>query len=997
MTATESWPTAAFTTEGHTPVLIEDWLPIRELGIESAQRESNPRPPLNGLHVWWARAPLAAANGVQLAALLPVWEEGLIQRIEGLASALQHVRDARQDLVRRRPPLTEADWYRAWVLWLCGVRGDTVRVAAEILAAKATGVSLGSNPYGYRPAFNNKPSVDDLNVLHRLLVDRWGRVPAVIDPTAGGGAIPYSAMRYGLPTYANDLNPVAISILDATLVGAARFGRDIVGDVEKWGGELVRRCRERLSPFFELSDPDERITAYLFANTVVCPRTGGPVPLAPNWWLDKAAGGTAVLLRPVRDADGSPSHVEFDIVKQPRKQGLNPDDGTVSGGDGISSWDGLVIDGEHIKAEAQAGRMWPTLYAVAARKPKGKRGWNRYFRAPDAIDLSALSAAEDELGRHSAAWKSENVLPDEDLPAGSKTSEPLRYGMSRWADMFSPRQLLVHGVFVEEWRRLCPEVRESLGEHGDGVMAVLGLMQGKAANWNSRLASWNVGAQGLRSTFDRHDFAFKWSFAEFEGASSLWEWTLSSLVDKYQGVVGLLEPAEGGRFESPLEHRVPSDITLSSGSASVLTHLGDESIECVNIDPPYYDNVQYAELADFFYVWMKRTLGLLRPERFTDDLTNKEDEAVANTARFADAGRRKKELATFDYQQKMQAIFAECHRVLKPDGVMTVWFTHKRAEAWDTLGTAMMDAGFTVEASWPIATQPQTSLHHAAKNSAKSTVILVCRKRRFDDGDGVFFEDIEADVRQAARRAVAKFEADVGVGGVDLLLATYGPTLSVISRRWPVLSSEASADGRARRLKPEEALAVARQEVARLRMKRLVGREAQFDHATDFWLIAWETFRAREFPYDEARKLALGVGYDVEAAFTKDLLTKKSENVTLSTPSRRGRRLRREAGDDGRLDTLVDAVHHMLNIYETDGLSAARTWLSDSGYEGERSFVDAVQAAVRAIPRIRDKSGFTLDEARLLDEAVLALFGDEVELPKAEEEARLVEQTTLDV
>lgn len=997
MTATESRPAAAFTTEGHTPVLIEDWLPIRELGIESAQRESNPRPPLNGLHVWWARAPLAAANGVQLAALLPVWEEGLVQRIEGLASALQQVRDARQDLARMKPPLTDADWYRAWVLWLCGIRGDTVRVAAEILAAKATGERLGANPYGYRPAFNNKPSVDDLNVLHRLLVDRWGRIPAVLDPTAGGGAIPYSAMRYGLPTYANDLNPVAISILDATLVGAARFGRDIVSDVEKWGGELVRRCRDRLSPFFELDDPDERITAYLFANTVACPRTGGPVPLAPNWWLDKAARGTAVLLRAVRQADGTPSHVDFEIVKQPKTQGIDPDNGTVAGGDAISPWDGLVIDGEHIKAEAQVGRMWPTLYAVSARKPKGKRGWHRYFRAPNTTDLEALRAAETELERVTARWQMDDVLPHEDVPVGND-ERPHHYGMSRWVDMFAPRQLLVQGTFVEEWRRLLPEVQESLGPRGNDVMAVLALMQGKAANWNSRLASWNVGAQGLRSTFDRHDFAFKWSFAEFEGAHSLWDWARSSLVDKYDGVVDLLQPSDDLRLScSSLEHAVPGEITLSSGSASSLTHLGDESIECVNIDPPYYDNVQYAELADFFYVWMKRTIGLMTPEQFADELTNKEDEAIANPARFADAGRRKKELATFDYQQKMQAIFAECHRVLKADGVMTVWFTHKKAEAWDTLGTAMMDAGFTVEASWPIATQPQTSLHHAAKNSAKSTVILVCRKRRSDDADGVFFEDIEAEVRKAARQAVEKFEADVGVGGVDLLLATYGPTLSVISGRWPVLSSEASTDGRARRLKPEEALAVARQEVARLRMKRLVGREAQFDHATDFWLIAWETFRAREFPYDEARKLALGVGYDVEAAFSKDLLTKKSENVALSTPNRRGRRLRREAGDDGRLDTLVDAVHHMLNIYETDGLSAARTWLSDSGYDGERSFVDAVQAAVRAIPRIQDKSGFTLDEARVLDEAVLALFGDEVELPQAEEEARLVEQTTLDV
>jgi putative DNA methylase len=984
-----------FTTEGHTPVLIEDWLPIRELGIESVRERqaASALPPLSFLHVWWARAPLAAANGVTLTSLLPVWDDALPQRIDGLADALDRVRSNRPDLRDRAVDMTPADWYRVWVLWLSGVWGDPVR---EMARAAAT---LGKPRFTWKQAYKNKPAVADLNVLHRLLIDRWGRLPRIADPTAGGGSIPYTSLRYGLPTWANDLNPVAVGVLDATLRASSVYGKDLIADIEKWGTVLVDRLRHRLEHLFELVDPGERVTAYIFANTVACPRTGGPVPLAPNWWLDKKDGGTAVRLEAITRPDGTPDRLAFHIDHGPVFT-LDPDEGTVARGDAVSPWDGLVVDGEHIKAEAQAGRMWPTLYAVAVRKPKAKgRGQVRWFRPPTQTDLDALDAAAADLVRLEESWAADDVLPTEHFPPPIPKHDIRPYGFLTWRDFFTPRQQLVHGCFIEEWRRLKGEVADALGEdRGGEVMTLLAMLQGKATNYNSRLGSWHVSKGVMRSVFERHDFAFKWTFAEFEGARELWPWCLSQLVDAYTGVAALLAPdVETGMYATEdLSHPVPGQVTLSAESAGSMPHIADETIELVNIDPPYYDNVQYAELADFFYVWEKRTLGLLHPERFADELTNKEDEAVANVARFADAGRRKTELATFDYQQKMQAIFAECQRILVDDGVMVVWFTHKRAEAWDTLASAMMEAGFTIEASWPVATQSETSLHHAKKNSAKSTIMLVCRKRAGSDAGEVFFDDIEAELRQAARDAVAKFEAEVGAGGVDLQLATYGPTLSVISRHWPVLSSETDeVTGRSRVLRPEEALDVARQETNRLLKVRLIGKHARFDAPTDFWLLCWSLFKAREFPYDEARKLAFSLGYDVDQAVADGLVDRKSGNVTLVEPSKRGRSLRRKVDDTGRFDRLVDALAYLLATYRDDGMAAARTWLSDSGYGSEQTFTDVVQAAVNALPRVQTKKGLALEEAQLLEDAVVALFGDEITLPAGTVEAPASEQLTL--
>jgi putative DNA methylase len=998
-----------FTTEGHTPVLIEDWLPIRELSIESVRERqaASALPPLSFLHVWWARAPLAAANGVTLASLLPMWDNALLGHVDGLPEALERLRFNRQDLASKADEMSPTKWYRTWVLWMCGVWGDAIAANRRIEAATARGERLGSSAYGWKQAYKNKPSTADLNVLHRLLIHRWGHLPRVGDPTAGGGSIPYTSLRYGLPTWANDLNPVAVGVLDATLRASSVYGEDLVPDIKKWGGMLVDRLRERLAPFFIIPD-DATNNSYVYANTVACPRTGGPVPLSPNWWLSKANGGIAVRMEAVSKPDGSPDRLEFHIEAGPDFS-FDPDDGTVARGDATSPWDGLVIEGDYLKAEAQAGRMWATLYAVACGKPRAKgRGLVRYFRSPASEDLDGLRAAAQELAGLESRWAAEDILPTEEFPPPIPKHDIRPYGFLRWRDFFTDRQLLVHGVFIEEWRRLKDEVVGVLGEdRGGEVMTLLAMMQGKATNWNSRLSSWDTSRQKMRSVFERHDFAFKWTFAEFEGAREMWPFCLSQLLYAYEGKVSfegvarLIQPVtDDGLYATELlEHAVPGEITLSAGSAASMPDIQDGAIELVNIDPPYYDNVQYAELADFFYVWEKRTLGLLHPERFADELTNKDDEAVANVARFADAGRRKSELATFDYQQKMQAIFAECHRVLVDDGVMVVWFTHKKAEAWDTLATAMMEAGFTIEASWPVATQPVVASNHAKKNSAKSTIMLVCRKRASSNNGDVFFDDIETDLRQAARDAVEKFEAEVGIGGVDLQLATYGPTLSVISRNWPVLSSETDeVTGRSRVLRPEEALNVARQEVGRLRMARLLGgRQVRFDAATDFWLLCWDTFQAREFPYDEARKLAFGIGYDVDQAVTDGLLTKKSGNVTMVEPTKRARALRRKMDDTGRFERLADALAHLLAAYDTDGLAAARTWLGDSGYGSEQAFTDVVQGAVNAVPRVRTKMGLSLEEARLLEDAVVALFGDEIGLPTDRDvvEADTYEQPSL--
>lgn len=973
---------------GRPRVLIEEWLPIKELGIESV-RESAPIPgqfpKIKTLHVWWARRPLAASAGTVLCSVLPIWSKEMAEVFDD-------------------PRLGDEQVYRQWVLWLCGVWGDPVAAKAKLLHANANGIKLKDNGYGYRQAFKNTASPADLTLLHRVLVWTWGEMPVLIDPTAGGGSIPYSSARFGLPSTANDLNAVAAATLRAGVYATALHGRSLTPDLEKWGQVLVERCQERLTPFFEVENPAEEIVAYIHARTVACPRTGKQTPLSPNWWLHKnkdLAKARWTAVRPITERNNTTlNQVEFEILVGQPAIDSSPDAGTQAGGAGISLWDGLPIDKDYIKAEAQAGRMGTMLYAVANRVPiPGATRKQRGFRTRTDVDQNAIAAATTELAERLPGWLAGSVIPDEEVPDGND-NRPKNYGMAHWRDLFSSRQLLVHGTFVEEWQRLRPEIEAALGdERGRMVNALLGLMQGKALNYNALMASWHANRSTMRSVFERHDLAFKWTYAEFEAAKQLFPWCLSQLLDAIDGIAELYEPGHkqtalpGGIYVPPGSARdlvvpVPGPVTVTRGTAASLpVESGSQTLCCV--DPPYYDNVMYAELSDFFGVWEQHTIGQVWPDLMPGGLADTASEAVANVARFAHTGKRKKELATLDYEAKMQAIFAEAHRVLADEGVLTVMFTHKKAEAWDTLGMALMEAGFQIETSWPVNTESEQSLHIAKKNAAASTIMLVCRKRPASSTGGVFFDDLVPDIRQAARTAVNEFAA-AGIDGVDLLLSSYGPVLSVISEHWPVLSSEADESGNARRLRPEEALDIAREELLAAERRALVGKDIQFDPPTDFVLFAWNTFKAAEFPYDDARKLAVAcAGSDIDDLVKGGVASKKTGTVTLRSPMERMKQTVEAKTLDPKAGTMIDRLWGILAIGESSGLAAAKAAMDRAGMSSDQKFSSLVQAAVNAVPRTKKKGEFTRPEAEWLDKLASTYFAGSVELPEDPDSGRL--------
>ena len=826
--------------------LIERWLPIAELGIESTRERTpmTPFPAPNRLHVWWARRPLVASRAAVLASLLP------------------------------------ADADRKQFLHALGIHGDPVAARQRIAVANRTGARLGGDAYGYARAFSYSPDAECRKWLRKHEVLN----AVVLDPTAGGGSIPFEALRLGSETQANDLNPVATLLERATVEWPSRFGAEVRGKVEQLGEMLAAQVRKRLTDVFP-DEPDENTKpdGYLWARTVTCPYCDGRVPLSPNWRL--APDGTGVKLKPQTGlGPGTPGRIcSFEIVGTAREQ--SP--GTVARGDGTCPYSDCerVINGEDIKAQAQAGDMGEQLYAVVYKErvlTKTKTGrvrekWVRGYRAPRTEDDNSAEI-QAMLAEKLPEWEAFDFVPNERFPEISNDDRPIQYGMPLWRDLFSPRQLLCHGTSVEVFREMLETDRAAgrLDEVRQAAYGYLALSLDKLLNYNARMTRWHANREVLLGAFDRHDFSFKWSYGEMVPliAGLGYDWAIRQTTKCIDELVALVHPGgkdargttrsadnpAGDLFESVGAARLPSPapppITITCKPGDSLDHLEDGSIDAVVMDPPYGANVMYAELSDFFYVWLKRTAGRVFPELFRRNLTDKENEAVANAAKFQGT-KGAAVLAERDYRERMASIFAECRRVLKPGGIMTVMFTHKETSAWDALTKGLMEAGFIITASWPVNTEAEGSLHIKDKAAANSTIFLACRPR----GDGradeetVYWEDVEPQVARAVRSRVEEFQ-EAGIAGVDLYLASFGPALEEFSRHWPLKRGtprQKPETLRRRRQQvlfeeewdpyaatPEDALDTARREVQRWRVNQLANLPANIDldSTTAFFVLA---------------------------------------------------------------------------------------------------------------------------------------------------------------
>ena len=966
--------------------LIERWLPIAALGEESVRerRSMTALPPTYYLHVWWARRPLVAARAAVLASLLP------------------------------------ADADREKFLHVLGIHGDPVATRRRIDAAKRTKEHLGPDPYGYRRAFTYALNSEDkewIRLTKGSSLNNW----SILDPTAGGGSIPFEAERIGFTSIVNDLNPVAALILNATVKWPALYGPALLNEFKMLSCRFVAAAESKYRGVFPAEPEGTRIEGYLWARTITCPYCDGLVPLSPNWRF--APDGTGVRLKPkIGSGPGSEGRIcSFEIVKSNKEQSA----GTVSRGDGTCPYSdcGRVIDGDEIKRQAQAGQMGEQLYAIVYKRridrilksgKKGKPKWIRGYRAPRPEDDNSIEI-QARLAEKLPEWEALDMVPSEHFPEVSNDDRPIQYGMPLWRDLFSPRQLLCHGTSVEVFREMLDADRAAgkLNEVRKAAYVYLALTLDKFLNYNSRMSVWMPTREVVANTFNRHDFAFCWSHAEMVPlvVGLGFDWAIGQTAKCIGELVALIRPdankKSGDLFDEAAPSKyTPPPITITCKPGDSLDHIADGTIDAVVMDPPYYDNVMYAELSDFFYVWLKRTAGHVFPELFRRQLTDKDNEAVANPARFQ-GQKGARALAGKDYQERMASIFVECRRTLKPDGVMTLMFTHKTSAAWDALTKGLMEAGFAITASWPINTEAEGSLHIKDKAAAKTTIFLVCRPRigDFEAAQDLYWEDVEPRIANSVRTRVQEFQA-AGIAGVDLYLASFGPALEEFSRHWPLKRGtprEIPEERRRRRQQvlfeeewdpyaatPEDALDAARREVKRWRLEQLthLKANADLDPATAFFVLAWDAFKAPKFSYDEALRLARAVGVDLDRDVIGRLAGKKGSDILLWDSAHRAAKGALGPVDGSR--GMIDAIHHAANMARVRSLAAAQEMLAATLVDQDPRFFAALEAVLEVLPVSKAFTGIELEGAaaasgsdfEILYNLTRLAYGDEIDAPE---------------
>jgi adenine-specific DNA methylase len=907
--------------------LIEDWLPAAAIGVECIRERGSASAlaPHTYLHVWWARRPLTASRAAVLGSLLPAdFPRDVFERLLGFGRAGSELVEVRRLM-------------------------DTgVRVPGGFGAGRAFGRSLRA---------------EDLERASEATESLWGHAPRVIDPMAGGGSIPLESVRLGFETRANEYSPVACSILEATVDYPIRYGPELATRARAWGREWLARSERRLASFFPRRT-DGLVHAYIFARTVPCPDTGFPTPLVPDWHLLKPDTGLRVVAVPRIDRKRGTWAVDIRGIGRDLGQVSEEPPPTYGDGKGVSLYTGRQIPSDYIKAKAQAGEMGSALYAVAVKTPTGLK-----FEPPVPVDLDAIAAAERELQKHRTAWERNNVIPTERYPEISSDPRPLTYGMPRWADMFAPRQLLAMGVLVEELRNLRPSIVDAEGsERGGAIEHLLAFGLDKFLNHNCTQTRFENTRAVVKGKMDRHDYAFKTTYAELAPCSSGsgLAWAIENVLEAWQKLAELPRSAES------------KPATFNLGTATRLPQLASGSVNAAVVDPPYDDNVQYSELADFFYVWLKRTQGYRHPDWFATNLSERDEEAVVNVSRFrgpGDSAAAAKDRARDHYRALMTDSFKECHRILRDDGVLTVMFTHKKQEAWEALFAALIKAGFTITATWPIKTESEHSLHQAKKNAAQSTVVLVTRKRYPNAGVGFFDRAMRTAISDRARRSAERLR-DEGLNPVDQLVGSFGPALEVFSRYDEIRTDTGASVGVDLAI-DEASDAVSRWRIEQLASQGLAGVEAE----GRFALLCWDVLGATEFRFNEARLLGHAVGMDVETLIAAGLVAKEGDKVrilsarqrrrdrpleadeqveTLFGPEIRARRRRRSETlkvhpNDPVYRTALDACHALaLRYVEADGgaagIGAARALTRQQDWKPGGPVAKLMAALVQAAP-----------------------------------------------
>jgi putative DNA methylase len=745
-----------------------------------------------------------------------------------------------------------------------------------------------------------------------------GRAPRVLDCFAGGGSIPLEALRLGCETYALEYNPVAVLILKCILEYPQRYGKALLSEVKKWGEWVLEEARKELARFYPLDEDGSVPVGYIWARTVPCqnPSCGAEIPLMRQTWLAKK-DRKRVALRMVPNP--KEKRVDFEIVGQNGERiDFDPEEGTVLRANVRCPLCGARMDDEATRRLFREGKAGQRMVAVVLHHPNRP---GKTYRLATEQDLKAYNAAEQALEeKRQKLWEEWGMdpVPDEPLPPLETLGFRVqRYGLTRWGDLFNSRQKLALITFAEKVRQAHAQML-SQGADTDFAKAVVTYLSftlnRMAMSYNTQTA-WQTEFEKMGNMFSRQALPMVWDYAEPNACGdkvrswdSLFSDTLA-VIAHTSLITGIANVLQGTATDLPYE---------------------DDFFDAVITDPPYYDNVPYADLSDFFYVWLKRTVGDLYPDLFATPLTPKSQEMVADASKaggMEEARRR--------FEEMLTQSFREIHRVLKPDGIAVIVFAHKTTAAWETIIKALLDAGLYMTASWPIHTERQSRLRAQESAALASSIYMVCRKRTTEEiGD---FGEVQEEIRRKLAEKLPEFWR-MGIHGADFFMSAIGPAVEAFGKYAKVVKLSGEA------VSVQELLDFARRVTAEFAVRQILenGHLGAVDPETQFYLLWRWSYGQKNLEFDEARKLAQARGVDLELLSRKGLVRIQRGITRLLPPQERERWPERP-------QTMIDALQ-LAAVLWMRGQEKELDELLENTYGHLEAFWQVAQAIAETLP-----------------------------------------------
>ena len=886
--------------------LIEDSLPLEAISKQSAREKSIRHGHISTLHIWWARRPLAAMRAAIFASLIP-------------APKTDEEREYLHDLI------TDI------VDWDAVKKGNSARVleARELI----------------RKRYPDAP-------------------PKVLDPFMGGGSTGLEALRLGAEAHGVELNPVAYLIELCTLVYPQKYGQpvtvlpkdyagppeqaqlDIPGvdqlptqrrmdlpgdepyvvqnplaeDVRRWGERVLEEARKEIGHLYE--DPEgHTIVGYIWARTAKCPNPacGAEMPMLRQTWLANKAN-KKVALRMIVDREAK--EISFEVVEGDAID-FDPTEMTMRRGTIVCPVCYNSPPTSFLGEEGRAKRLSERMIAVVYRT-EGKTG--KFYRVATKRDMALFENARKRL--NCVLAENPDALPSEPTPDRRSRSVSIQvYGLMQWRDLFNSRQALMLSVLINRMDHIYKTVSRETddSEYATALVSYLALVIDSIADRGCTLCVWRSGSEDVGHVFGRQALPMNFDYMEtnvFSGSTGSW----ASAMDKTLRAID--------NASKTTRHWA----TLLQGTATRLPYMKNK-LDSIITDPPYYDSVTYAELSDFFYVWLKRGIGEYHPDIFATPLTPKTPEIIQARSRHSNLQAAKR-----FYEEQMTKAFCEARRVLSEDGIVVVVFAHKSTSAWETLINSLLTAGLIVTASWPLHTELSNRPNAQGTAALASSIFIVCRKR-IAQLDG-FFDDVRHELHDRIEERL-NFFWEQGIRGADFFISAIGPAVEVFGRY-----------SRVRKLTGEdvsvaELLDLVQEMVADYALRQVLNGRYQLgavDAPTRFYVMYRWSYNKQKLPFDDARRLAQALGAEVDDLIGRYRIVKK-RGSTVTAPDASGRVDDEHLGEparDGSAAPVIDVLHRALRIWQGGDRQALVDFLETHAV----SRGDAVSVVAQAIASV---------------------------------------------